>query len=240
MAKQYYLPTSEDGRRTLVHTLDDNLAGAYATKYNIPAGDLTDLHNFRLWNDWCADALEYTRQRAQGYTQFRDALAYGANHAAGNLTPPVAFSLPPFPAAGTPPVTIVPVAEGFKLIASIVNRIKNNTKYEVADGEALGIEGAQQSAPDPATTKPVIKAIIVSGGKVQIQWKKLTFTGVRLEVDRGTGQWVFLDIDTKPHYDDPAAPAPGTTALWKYRAIYLQGDQVFGQWSDVASIAVHG
>ena len=35
-------------------------------------------------------------------------------------------------------------------------------------------------------------------------------------------------------------PAPGTTALWRYRAIYLQGDQVFGQWSDPVSIAVHG
>ena len=28
--------------------------------------------------------------------------------------------------------------------------------------------------------------------------------------------------------------------LWKYRAIYLQGDAEFGQWSDVVSIAVTG
>jgi hypothetical protein len=77
-------------------------------------------------------------------------------------------------------------------------------------------------------------------GKAQLQCKKLGFTGIRIEVDRGTGSWTFLDIATKPHYEDPASPAPGATVLWKYRAIYLDGDTVFGQWSDVGSIAVTG
>jgi len=34
--------------------------------------------------------------------------------------------------------------------------------------------------------------------------------------------------------------APGTRALWKCRATYFDGDQVFGQWSDVVSLAVRG
>ena len=34
--------------------------------------------------------------------------------------------------------------------------------------------------------------------------------------------------------------APGTAAVWKYRAIYLNGDEQFGQWSDPVSIAVQG
>ena len=32
--------------------------------------------------------------------------------------------------------------------------------------------------------------------------------------------------------------APGPTVDWKYRAIYLDGDDQFGQWSDPVSIAV--
>ena len=75
---------------------------------------------------------------------------------------------------------------------------------------------------------------------MEVQWKKSGFTGVRIEVDRGNGIWVYLATDTVPHYLDTLALAPGTTALWKYRAIYLEGDQVFGQWSDVTSIAVTG
>ena len=37
-----------------------------------------------------------------------------------------------------------------------------------------------------------------------------------------------------------ALPAPGTGAVWKYKAIYLQGDDRAGQWSDVVSIPVAG
>ena len=55
-----------------------------------------------------------------------------------------------------------------------------------------------------------------------------------------TGQWVFLAVDTEPHYIDTLALAPGTAAVWKYRAIYLNGDEQFGQWSDPVSIAVQG
>ena len=54
------------------------------------------------------------------------------------------------------------------------------------------------------------------------------------------GTWTFIDNDIKPHYEDAASPAPGATVLWKYRAIYLEGDHPFGQWSDTGSIAVTG
>ena len=73
-----------------------------------------------------------------------------------------------------------------------------------------------------------------------MQIKKQGFPGARLEVDRGNGLWVLLATITSPHYVDTLTPAPGTAAVWKYRAIYLQGDQPFGQWSDTATIAVQG
>ena len=241
MPKQYYLPTSESARLTLVNTLADNLPGPYATKYNIPSGDLTKLENFRRWYQWCADVLGYTRQRSQGYTQFRDALAYGSGGAAGDLTAPVPFALPVTPVTDDdPPQAITPVANGFALVASIVNRIKGSTNYLAADGEALGIEGAVQPTPDPAATKPTLKAVLAAGGKVEVQWKKQRFTGVRIEVDRGNGQWVFLAVDTEPHYVDTYTLAPGTAAVWKYCAIYLNGDEQFGQWSDPVSATIAG
>ncbi len=34
--------------------------------------------------------------------------------------------------------------------------------------------------------------------------------------------------------------ATGPAAVWKYHALYLQGDHPFGQWSDMATIAVQG
>lgn len=35
-------------------------------------------------------------------------------------------------------------------------------------------------------------------------------------------------------------PAAGQSALWKYKAICLQGDDRVGQWSDMVSIPVAG
>ena len=96
---------------------------------------------------------------------------------------------------------------------------------EVNDCDTLQVEGRIEATLDARVLHIAEKGV---------------FSGIRIEVDRGNGQWVFLDVDLKPHYTDNASPAPGTTALWKYRAIYLQGDQVFGQWSDPVSIAVHG
>ena len=37
-----------------------------------------------------------------------------------------------------------------------------------------------------------------------------------------------------------ALPAPGVAAVWKYRAIYLDHGQHFGQWSAVALATVVG
>jgi hypothetical protein len=60
--------------------------------------------------------------------------------------------------------------------------------------------------------------------------------GIYIEVDRGNG-WVFLGIDTVPHFIDTTAfPAGG--AVWKYRAIYIINDERTGDWGDTASIAV--
>lgn len=240
MAKKTYLPPKEADRKTFLGNLDDNLPGALATKYGITTTELDRLKDFRLWYDWTFTVLESIRAKAEGYTGFRDDLAYGKSIPQGPLTLPPALVLPATPTKGNPPVPVTPLADGFGFVGSLANRIKNHADYAVADGNVLGLEGAEIPEADPATTKPALRAILGTGGKVELQWKKLGFTGIRIEVDRGSGQWVFLDIDTKPHYQDPASPAPGATVLWKYRAIYLKGDAVFGQWSDTVSIAVTG
>ena len=47
----------------------------------------------------------------------------------------------------------------------------------------------------------------VSSRQVEVHWKDGNFTGVRIEVDRGNGQWKFLAVDTELHYLD--IPIPG-------------------------------
>ena len=121
-----------------------------------------------------------------------------------------------------------------------VKNLKTRPGYLDSLGQDLGIVAPAQPASDPQTTRPAVKLVLGAGDHVEVQIKKQGFPGARLEVDRGNGLWVLLAIITSPHYVDTVTPAPGTAAVWKYRAIYLQGDQPFGQWSDTATIAVQG
>jgi hypothetical protein len=64
---------------------------------------------------------------------------------------------------------------------------------------------------------------------------------LEIEVDRGTGTFALLTIDTVPDYLDTAPlPPAGTNALWRYRAIYRLKDERVGHWSPVLEMAVKG
>ena len=64
---------------------------------------------------------------------------------------------------------------------------------------------------------------------------------VEIWVDRGSGTFAFLALDSQPDYRDTAPlPAPGLGAVWRYKAIYRLHDDQVGQWSDVASMSVMG
>ena len=238
--KKPFLPRHVADRHQWINHFADRLPGAYATKYGISAGELTRVEHFRLWNNWTFTVLDYIRQKAQGYTAFRDDLDSGKSVPSGPLSLPQDLVLPAMPASGTPPVTIIPEADGFGFVSSLGARIKNHADYATGDGEDLGLEGAEQPADDPVTTKPALAVKRGSGGSVELTWPKHGFSATKLEVDRGNGQWVNLTTSTGSHYPDPVTLAPGAAAVWKYRAIYLKGDHVFGQWSDVVSIAVTG
>jgi hypothetical protein len=60
--------------------------------------------------------------------------------------------------------------------------------------------------------------------------------------DWGDGKgMVFLTITTNTDYADMSPlPAPGVSAVWKYKGIYRLNDAQVGQWSDVATIGVMG
>ncbi|PZR71987.1 MAG: hypothetical protein DLM73_14235 [Chthoniobacterales bacterium] len=60
---------------------------------------------------------------------------------------------------------------------------------------------------------------------------------LELWVDRGSGTFVFLAIDSEPDYPD-TAPLPATGGLWKYKGINRLHDDQVGQWSDILEVPV--
>jgi hypothetical protein len=121
--------------------------------------------------------------------------------------------------------------------------IKASPNYNVSIGEALGIEGAEQTGPDMATVQPVI-SVGASGTEVQVKWGWGGYSEFldmcEIQVDRGGGAgFVPLCFDTTPNYTD-TTPFPATPAKWSYRAIYRVGDHRVGQWSNPVGLTVGG
>ncbi|MBI3417206.1 MAG: hypothetical protein HY043_18095 [Verrucomicrobia bacterium] len=150
---------------------------------------------------------------------------------------PTLGDLPAAPDLGSIPV---PVAPGiFTRIAALAARIKKHPGYTEAIGQNLGTIGADQTV-DLNAMKPGLQ-IVLQAGHPNVAWKKQSMDSLEIWVDRGTGMFAFLALDTEPDYLDTAPlPVPGTSAVWKYKAIYRLHDEQVGQWSDVASISVMG
>jgi hypothetical protein len=88
--------------------------------------------------------------------------------------------------------------------------------------------------------KPILD-LSLQAGHPNVGWSKQGMDSIEIWVDRATGTFVFMTIDTMPDSVDTAAlPPAGTSAVWKYKAIYRMSDEQVGHWSDVATIGVIG
>ena len=110
-------------------------------------------------------------------------------------------------------------------------------------GQALGIEGSQQTPPDLTKVQPEIDAYI-NGANVNVDWSWGGYANYldmcEIQVDRGDGKgFVPLAFDTTPGYTD-TAPFPAAPVKWTYRAIYRVDDAQVGLWSKPVSVTVGG
>jgi hypothetical protein len=125
-------------------------------------------------------------------------------------------------------------------LSALVARIKASKNYTEAIGKDLWIVGSKQNI-DPSAWKPAL-AIKIQAGHPIIMWTKGNPAAIEILVDRGeSNNFIQLTINTEPNTTDnwPLPPA-GTSAMWRYKAIYLLHDEQVGQWSDVISVAVSG
>jgi hypothetical protein len=229
--KDYYLPETDLGKVTWLSNFAQKLPG-HATALGISATTLaqvaSDEENFAkmvLGIDFFA---EYSKQ----LTAYKNQLRSGTlnNAPIGDLpAPPTAITF-----------TTPPVADVFGRTRRLVQTIKNNPNYTEAIGQDLGIIGSENEF-DPNTLKPELKIETAAGGRPNIIWKKGQTEGIKIKVDRGSGTFEFLAIDTQPNYlDTHPLPPLGQTATWRYTAIYLLNDEEAGQWSDIVSVTVVG
>ena len=224
MKKTPYLPSSDKDKVIWLNNFAGKFA-ALAAQFGFTAADVTAVNNDAAMFAWLIALIETFTTAKEERVHYKNLIRSGAIGSAVG-TVPVAPVVPAAPAAA--PAGIFP------RLAKMVQQIKGKSNYTEAIGKDLGIIGAEQTL-DTAGMKPVL-TLVLKGGQVEIQWAKGNADGVRIDADRDGKGFLFLAVDTVPHYTDTAAITGA--AVWKYRAMYLLSDEPVGQWSDVVSINV--
>ena len=236
MAKTYYLPKSDGGKAQTLEQFRDNI-GPYVTLFGLSSSDVMqqgiEAALFRALVNFAATVQD----NAGLWVAWKDFMRDGPK--VGHPTPTVPV-LPAVPSAISGSTAAAGLLARFLLLA---NAIKNHKNYTAAVGQILGLEGADQTAPDLTTIQPAIDAK-VTGGQVAIKWgwqgQSAFLDLLEIQVDRAdTKGYVLLTYDTTPGYTD-TAPLPAIAAKWKYRAIYRVADARVGVWSDEVNITVGG
>jgi len=230
MAKKSFMPKADLEKQQWLQNFASKL-GTYQAKYTLAAADITDMQNgsayFNYWMNYRNQFEVYFRKLTEFKNEVRDGVPSGAS----------ASVAPVVPAMAAAPTAVAPGI--FARASALGSIIKTKPNYTVADGQDLGIEGAEDST-DPQTMQPTLRLRLVSGGHPEIVWTKHGMDGIEIWADHGTGAFAFLAIDTVPNYTDTSALPSGTAQLWKFKAIYRLADEQVGSWSDVVSITVGG
>lgn len=225
MATQFYLPKKDEDKKTWLNTFAAKLP-SHAANLSVSAAEITSVQNDAAALVYWLGNIDLFATEKEERVQYKNILRDGPIGTPGGVVP----STPTPPA---PPATVLPGI--FPRVTTLIGRIKKSPNYNDSIGKDLGIIGAEQVI-DTVSMKPKLK-LVLKGGQVEVQWQKGDADAIRIEKSVGTGAFVFVAVDTEPHYVDTTV-FPATPVTWRYRAIYLMSDHPVGQWSDVASITV--
>ena len=226
MPKSYYLPPEDAARCPWLNNFYTKLP-TYAAAIGVTTTETVSVGADNLFWSYVCDARNQFNQFAKDWTAYKNAARNG----------PKLGAMPTPPVLATLPAMVEP--DIFGRITALVARIKAHPGYTEAIGHDLDIIGDEQTK-DLKVVKPVLK-LTLQAGHPNVGWKKSGMGSLEIHVDRGNGVFAYLATDTVPDYVDTAAlPAAGTSAVWKYKAMYRLNDEQVGEWSDVASISVMG
>lgn len=242
------MPKSDAGVAAMLVKFDTNVnasSGALATKYAITTAELNRIRQARYVWQWFLDSLAVGREWAQSFTAKRDGMLSGTP-----LTPVVVPGGPTLPASPvyvslTPPGSMPPVPAllepgFFDFFSGIVGRVKDTQTYEVADGDLLGIEGAEIPTPEQSIV-PVVTGDLFHSGHPELTCKKGCFQGYTVWLTRPSGPRREIGFSTARRYNvmEPL-PAAGTAEVWTFEVQYRFKDAPFGQMSQPMELTVRG
>ncbi len=202
---------------------------AYAAKYGITAAEVADV--VAIATDW-----DYRMDVINKVTAYKEAMVKWKNYVLNGAPAGAVVTMPAPPMLGTPPAASAP--GGLARVSALAQDIKRHKSYSEADGRDLGIEGPDAVMLDMDAQKPQITLKTGTAGRPKLGWLLAGMGGLNIYKDSDDGRgYVFYARDNHPDYED-TAPLPATAKTWKYKCIYVIGDEEVGQFSDPVTVKV--
>lgn len=111
--------------------------------------------------------------------------------------------------------------------------IKGATDYAEADGEAMGIEGAEITPEDPSGLTVDFTAKTLANFELEVGFRKFGMSAVKFQFRYKGGQWQNAGfLVTSPGVLSIPPQVAGTGEQIELRAIYMQGNDEVGNYSD--------
>ena len=119
-------------------------------------------------------------------------------------------------------------------------KIKENQIYDPADGDLMGIEGAQIPPPSQSIV-PVVTGDLFHSGQPELTCKKGVFQGYSVWLTRPGQAKKALPFSTARRYTvEEPLPAAGTAEVWTFEVQYRYQNAPFGQISQPLELTVRG
>ena len=177
--------------------------------------------------DYCLETSSKVYNNSRDFTESVKLLRHGMNNEEFH-------GLPILPVLNTPPPI---VAANIQLrFSQKAAKAKASPNYTRAIGLDLGIVAPHKHFV-PIEGKPILK-IKINAGQPEIKFIKGKYDGIEIYKDSGEGYVYFATAIRNLFVDESTLPAPGLSAVWKYKAIYLRSNKRVGSWSDETSITV--
>jgi hypothetical protein len=212
----------------LLQKLDTKIPG-YTTILSLSAGDVTQLHQDRLWFEFAVLQTGVFKDEYAERVEYKNLLRNGPIGSPNNGWPTLdSIVFPPN----------VPPAPGIEpRVRALIRRLKAHANFTDAIASDLGINTPVASPPD--VIKPTVRAVALPGCCSQLTYPKRDFDGVLAQSLRGNGDWETIGVKIRASFTDDRPPAtPGQPEIRQYRLRYMDGDTPVGEWSDVVSVTL--
>ena len=201
----------------------------YSGLFNISAENVTKIKNNSLAYEYLVDNQRAIKAFYKSYSAFKSVVRFGGKKTLGDYPALPVFTAPP----------PIPDKNIEKFFRKLIQQIVNHNNYTKSIGKDMGIE-APVSVFVPQDGKPKFKIKISTEGHPMLCWKKGKYHGVEIWKNTGSG-YFKLDRNNSPNYIDKSKlPELDTSAIWKYKMVYVYKDEIVGSFSDEKSIFVGG